>query len=597
MKFPNQTPGSGGPGDLSPQDYRRQIEALEARLEESEQTLEAIARGDFDAVVTKDALIGHRVNTLQNADRPYRALIEQIREGAVTLGIDGTVFYCNRRLPEMLGVTQERVIGRTFQPHIKPADLESFERLLESAYLGHARTELTLATAGGLEMPVYISLSLLENEIGQPLLCGVLSDLTEQKARLRELSDANARLVAASEEREVIEDVLRQSQKMEAVGQLTGGLAHDFNNLLAIIMGNLESMQNDPGVSRLPALLGYVKAATLSAQRAAAVTHRLLAFSRRQTLSPKRLLPNQLITGMETLLRQTVGSKTTVASVLEVNVGSIFCDPNQLENVLLNLAINARDAMPGGGKITITTANDHIDEAFANPRKMAPGDYVRVSVTDNGVGMSPKLIALAFDPFFTTKPLGQGTGLGLSMVYGFAKQSGGHARIHSVEALGTTVSIYLPSQSSVTTEPARIPSRSISAGPIGGETVLIVDDEADIRTLLVRKLKKLGYNVFEADDGQSGLRIIETASVVDILVTDVGLPGGMNGRQLADAARVLRPNLKVLFITGFADGIMTEGDLSSVNMELMTKPFAIGDLTYKLRAMIENEADRALDHP
>ncbi len=568
------------------------VRDLEARLEECEDTLGAIQRGEIDAVVMRDASATHRVYTLENADRPYRMLIEQIQEGAVTLSADGTVFYCNQRLAEMLGLPQEQVIGHRLQPFLRADDVGDFEQLLNTAHHGRARGEFTLSNPSDVEIPVYISLSRLQQDEGEPLLCGVLADLTQQKLHLCELSEANARLVAESAQREVVEEALRQSQKMEAVGQLTGGLAHDFNNLLTGITGSLELIRTRVAQGRTAELGRYISAAMTSSNRAAALTHRLLAFSRRQTLDPKVVLANRLVAGMEELLQRTVGPMITIETTLPVAVGSILCDPNQLESALLNLAINARDAMPEGGKLMVETMNTEVGQALAVQQDMLPGHYVVISVTDTGTGMTPEVAARAFDPFFTTKPLGEGTGLGLSMIYGFAKQSSGQVRIHSTVGFGTTVRIYLPFHHGPGAADLETETQSAAprAGP--GETVLVVDDEPVIRMLTVEVLEELGYAALEAADGRSGLRQIAAGGRIDLLVTDVGLPGGMNGRQLADAARTHRPGLKVLFITGFAESVAVRNGAMEPGMEIMTKPFALDALAAKIRAMISGEVTR-----
>jgi PAS domain S-box-containing protein len=579
-------PASASGAEMSLERCRVRIAELEAQLKESEETLEALTHGDFDAIVTKDARIGQRVYTLENADHPYRVLIERIQEAAVTLSSDGTIFYSNLRLAELLDTPLEQVIGHKLQPFIRPDDRALFEQLLNDAHHGHSKCELTLRTGCGVEIPAYVSLSMMPNDDGHLLLCGVVADLTSQKMHLRELSDANEQLIAAGVEREKIEEALRQSQKMEAVGQLTGGLAHDFNNLLAVIVGSLEMLQSDLREAGLSGFDEYVNAAMASSERGAALTHRLLAFSRRQTLDPKFIEPNELISGMEDLLRRTVGPSISIETVLSPNVGSILCDANQLENALLNLAINARDAMPGGGRLTIATANVDLNKQLAATRNMAPGEYVSLSVTDVGVGMSSKVIERAFDPFFTTKPLGQGTGLGLSMIYGFAKQSGGDACIESSEGVGTVVSIYVPRHQSRAT--AVVGPMTSGTQPLAetGETVLVVDDEPGIRMILTKVLKKLGYVAIEAATGGAALRHVEGEDRIDLLVTDVGLPGGINGRQLADAARALRPGLKVLFITGYAGAAIADNSFMGPGMDVLTKPFRTDAVALKIKEMI-----------
>ena len=382
------------------------------------------------------------------------------------------------------------------------------------------------------------------------------------------------------------EEALRQSQKMEAVGQLTGGLAHDFNNLLAGISGSLDLLQRRVEQGRVGDLDRYIIAAQGAAKRAAALTHRLLAFSRRQTLDPRPINVAALIQGMTELVQRTVGPAITVETVGMVGLWTALVDPNQLENALLNLCINARDAMPDGGRLTIETGNRWMDDRTARERDVRPGQYLSICVTDTGTGMPPDVVARAFDPFFTTKPLGQGTGLGLSMIYGFATQSGGQVRIYSEVGQGTTVCIYLPRHYGDAAAPDA-PAAAPGALPHGtGEAVLIVDDEATIRMLVSDVLGDLGYLAVEAEDGPSALKVLQGPARVDLLVTDVGLPGGMNGRQVADAARALRPGLKVLFITGYAENAAVGNGQLDPGMAVMTKPFAMDDLAAKIRALV-----------
>jgi CheY-like chemotaxis protein len=333
----------------------------------------------------------------------------------------------------------------------------------------------------------------------------------------------------------------------------------------------------------------YVDAALASADRAAALTHRLLAFARRQPLDPKPVDANRLVASLEDLVRRTAGPAIQVETVLAGGLWPTLCDPHQLENALLNLCINARDAMPEGGRLTIETGNAHLDDAYvAAQRDVTPGQYVALCVTDTGTGMPPEVIARAFDPFFTTKPLGQGTGLGLSMVYGFAKQSDGHVRIYSEEGHGTTVKLYLPRHRGEVSAEVRPGVRSLQPHVAAGEAVLVVEDEAVVRLLIVEVLEELGYVPLEAVDAASGLRVLRSAARIDLLVTDVGLPGGMNGRQLADAARQIRPGLKVLFITGYAQNAAIGNGILEPGMAMLSKPFALDALGAKIRKMIDN---------
>jgi PAS domain S-box-containing protein len=388
-------------------------------------------------------------------------------------------------------------------------------------------------------------------------------------------------------ERRRLEQQLLQSQKMEAVGQLTGGLAHDFNNLLTGIMGSFELLQTRVAQGRVSDLDRYVSAGQAAAKRAAALTHRLLAFSRRQTLDPKPTDVNRLVTDMADLIRRTVGPEITLDFVGGVGLWSPSIDANQLENALLNLCINARDAMPAGGKITIETANRWIDERMARDRELSPGQYISLCVSDTGCGMSPEVVSRAFDPFFTTKPLGQGTGLGLSMIYGFARQSGGQVRIYSEIGKGAMICLYLPRYLGEK-QPVEF-SASLPRAPAAGhgETVLVVDDEPVVRMLVVEVLEGMGYRAIESPDGVAALKVFESKARIDLLVTDVGLPNGINGRQLADAGRALRPGLSVLFITGYAENaVFSHGHIES-GFDVLSKPFAIEELATRISSLMK----------
>ena len=384
-----------------------------------------------------------------------------------------------------------------------------------------------------------------------------------------------------------VEEALRQSQKMEAVGQLTGGLAHDFNNLLAGISGSLELMQARMQQGRFNDVERYMAAAQGASKRAAALTHRLLAFSRRQTLAPKPTDVNRLVNGMQEMIQRTVGPGIPVEVVGASSLWTALVDPPQLENALLNLCINARDAMPDGGRITVETHNKWIDERASRKLDMPEGQYLSLCVTDTGTGMPPEVIARVFEPFFTTKPIGEGTGLGLSMIYGFAQQSGGQVRIYSEVGQGTTICIYLPRHyGEAADEDGAI---KLDALPRSGQdaTVLIVDDEPTVRMLVTDILEDLGYLAIEAGDSAAGLKILQSDVRIDLLVTDVGLPGGMNGRQMADAGRVSRPDLRVLFITGYAENAILGNGCLAPGMTVMTKPFAMDEMATRIRSLVE----------
>lgn len=387
-------------------------------------------------------------------------------------------------------------------------------------------------------------------------------------------------------ESEAAQEQLRQAQKMEAVGQLTGGLAHDFNNLLTGISGGLELIEMRIKQGRSAEIDKYVDMARSATKRAAALTHRLLAFSRRQTLDPRPTDVNRLIANMEEFLRRSVGPAIEIEVVGAGGLWTTLIDPNQLENALLNLCINARDAMPDGGRITIETANKWLDHAAARDRDLPPGQYVSLCVTDTGTGMAAETVERAFDPFFTTKPLGEGTGLGLSMIYGFVRQSGGQVRIYSEVGQGTTMCLYFPRVDSNAEEQPESTGAALPIPSAAGGTVLVVDDEPAIRALIADAVADLGYNAIEAGDGASGLALLQAQPAIQLLVTDVGLPRGMNGRQLADAARVERPDLKVLFITGYAENAVIGNKQLERGMHVLTKPFAMDMLISRIREVI-----------
>jgi PAS domain S-box-containing protein len=422
---------------------------------------------------------------------------------------------------------------------------------------------------------------------------GTNTDIDDRRRQAAELARLNETLEEKVEARTralmEAEEALRQSQKMEAVGQLTGGLAHDFNNLLTGITGSLELLGIRVAQGRYADVERYVAAAQSSAKRAASLTHRLLAFSRRQTLDPRPTDVNRLVAGFEDMIRRTVGPEIEIEVVSAAGLWSTMVDPNQLENALLNLCINARDAMPDGGRLTIATGNRWLDERAARERDLEPGEYVSLCVTDTGTGMTPEVIAKAFDPFFTTKPLGLGTGLGLSMTYGFARQSGGQVRISSQVGQGATICLYLPRSLGVSDEAEAADETQAAPRAEAGETVLVVDDEPTIRMLIVEILEELGYAAIEAADGAGGLAILQSDTRIDLLITDVGLPGGMNGRQMADAGRIKRPDLKILFITGYAENAVVGNGHLDPGMHVMTKPFGMETLGARIKDLISGE--------
>jgi len=404
--------------------------------------------------------------------------------------------------------------------------------------------------------------------------------------RTSELAEANIQLRAQIAERENVEASLRQSQKMEAMGQLTGGIAHDFNNMLQAIGGSLELMHRRIEQGRGTEAGRFVDSARKTVGRAAALTNRLLAFARRQPLQPQSVDLDGLIVGIEELVRGTVGPGIRVELDMSDGVWPVLCDPNQLENALLNVAINARDAMPDGGRLTISTRHMSLRTPdVAGQDEAKPGDYVEIAVADTGTGMDEATRARVFEPFFTTKPIGQGTGLGLSQCYGFVRQSGGFVRLDSTPGQGTTVRLYLPRHGTAGAEAAQQAQRAEPERVAVQGTVLLVEDDEDVRALAAEWLRELGYQVLEAEDGSAALGLLARTSHVDLLVTDVGLPNGLNGRQVADAARERRQGLPVLLITGYA-GSALENQLAP-GMQVIGKPFTLEMLAARIGTILE----------
>ncbi|KTB88846.1 MULTISPECIES: response regulator [Pseudomonas] len=411
---------------------------------------------------------------------------------------------------------------------------------------------------------------------GNGIIFALGKHLTHEKDRIKALR--------------IAEEALIQSQKMEAVGQLTGGLAHDFNNLLMGVTGNMELLLSRIRQERFTELDRYINAALEGSRRAASLTHRLLAFSRRQTLAPKATDIDLLVAGMDELIRRTVGPAIDMQVNTSRGLWATLVDPHQLENSLLNLCINAKDAMPDGGKLLIQTGNRHLTAVMATKYQLPAGRYVELSVSDTGTGMSNDVMARAFDPFFTTKPTGMGTGLGLSMIYGFARQSGGGVYITSKVGEGSKVCILLPMHEGEAEtvvfddSPLQVPASSTS-----DETILVVDDEPAVRLLIAELLEDLGYIVLQAERGADALAILQSKAAIDLLITDVGLPGGMNGRQVADAARDVRPDLKILFVTGYAENAALAHDTLEPGMHVLPKPFAIAELIGRVTELLEGE--------
>ena len=509
-------------------------------------------------------------------ERRFRLLVEGVTDYSIfMLDAEGRVTNWNAGAKRIKGYTAPEIVGQHFSRFYTPEDLEQDlpARALQNAR-EHGRFEMEgwRVRKDGTRFWASVVLDAIYDDGKLVGFAKITRDLTERREAQLELDRSREQLM--------------QSQKMEAIGQLTGGLAHDFNNLLTGITGSLELLRTRLAQGRIGDLDRYISTAQSAASRAAALTHRLLAFARRQTLDPRPTNANKLVADMEELVQRTVGPEIKLETVRGIGLWPILCDPNQLENAILNLCLNGRDAMPAGGRLTIETANSWVDDRGARARDMVPGQYVAISVSDTGTGMPPDVVSRAFDPFFTTKPTGKGTGLGLSMVYGFARQSGGQVRIYSELGAGTTVCIYVPRHTGEPEE-ERVEARLEDAPRARvGDTVLVVDDEPSVRMLVGEVLEDLGYSAIEAADGVSGLRVLESDVRIDLLITDVGLPGGINGRQIADAAREKRPDLKVLFVTGYAENAAISNGQLEPGMHVLTKPFAMETLATRIRAIL-----------
>lgn len=523
----------------------------------------------------------------RQSEEQFKLLVEGVSDYAIfMLDPEGIVSNWNSGAQKIKGYEKEEIIGKSFSLFYSEEDRnrgKPQQALAIAARDGRLEEEGWRIRKDGSGFWASTIITSIRDNNGDLIGFGKITrDVTEMKQTQRALEEAH--------------EALFQSQKMEAVGQMTGGIAHDFNNLLMGISGGLEMMQMRLAQGRVHDLNRYIIAAQESSKKAAALTHRLLAFSRRQTLDPKTTDVNRLTVGMEDLVRRTVGPSISFKVVQAGGLWKTMVDQNQLENALLNLCINARDAMPNGGCLTIETSNKWIDAAAGRAYDLPAGQYISLSVSDNGAGMARNVINRAFDPFYTTKPIGMGTGLGLSMVYGFVRQSNGQARIYSEVGIGTNIALYLPryidlENTKGLVEQAEPPPEvvQVESGQ-QRKTVLVVDDEPAVLMLVSDVLEDLGYTTIKAVDGPSGLKILLSDARVDLLITDVGLPG-LNGRQVADAARVHRAGLKVLFITGYADNAVLSHHHLEPGMEVLTKPFALEALASRVYDLIRMSAE------
>jgi signal transduction histidine kinase/ActR/RegA family two-component response regulator len=552
-------------------------------------------------------------------DADYADLFDNAPCGYVSTDPSGRILQVNRTLATWLKVKASDLSGRRFQDLLNIAgkiyyDTHFAPLLRMQGYFNEVA--LDLVDGEGARLPVLVNALERRKDGGDVAFIRITvfnavdrrqyeQALLEARRRADEASAAllelnhtlEQRVKAAVAEQMAAEAALRQAQKMEAIGQLTGGVAHDFNNLLTVILGGLESIQkqapalpDEPGrrIQRAAAM------ATHGAERAATLTARLLAFSRKQPLDPRAVDAARLVTGLADLLERTLGEAVDLQTVVGAGLWKTFVDAGELENALVNLAVNARDAMPEGGRLTIETSNAWLDEDYLAmvTEPVQAGQYVLVAVSDTGSGMDAETIARVFEPFFTTKAVGKGTGLGLSQVYGFVRQTGGHIQVYSELGEGTTVKLYLPRASEDALEGAETPT--VDTAVRGrGETVLIVEDHEALRGYASDVLAEFGYRIVAVEDAAEALKVLRTSQLVDLLFTDVILPGGMDGRRLADAAATLRPELKVLFTTGYSRNAIVHNGRLDAGVHLISKPFTSSGLCRKVRAILDEGADEA----
>ncbi|MFV3077065.1 response regulator [Niveispirillum fermenti] len=553
-------------------------------LSESREELERLVDARTGELISANAKLRAEVAERKRAQADLSALYAKTPVPLHSLDSEGRLLSVSDRWLEFMGYDdRSQVIGRHITEFMPP----DYARL-------HLQSRWPELMREGVVRDLPYQIIKRSGEVAD-ILVSARIDRDEQGRFLRTMDaivDVTARLRAEAE-RERAEEALRHAQKMDALGQLTGGIAHDFNNLLTAITGNLELLNARIDGDDRDGLRAHTTNAKAAAARAAALTQRLLAFARRQPLRPDETEPGTLIRGMEELLGRTVGEQVSIRTEAPPGIWPAWCDANQLEIALLNLVVNARDAMPDGGRITITAANARLTEAELTHGGQ-PGDYVRLSVSDTGSGMAPDIIARAFDPFFTTKPIGQGTGLGLSQVYGFVSQSNGVVRIESLPGRGTTVHLFLPRSEKGRLEQAGEPvvAATIEARNATSGTVLIVEDEVLVRMVAVQALQDAGLQVVEASDGAQALALLDDGLRLDLLVSDVGLPG-MNGRQLAEAARERRPGLGVLFMTGYAFDVTLGTGILEPGCQVLQKPFETRILVTRVREMLSGPGGAA----
>ena len=565
--------------------------------------------------MSKEPTISEHAEPSSNVEgEDFEDLFESAPCGYLSLEPNGRILRANTTFASWVGYSSDELKGRSFHDLLNVAGRIYYEThfapLLRMQ--GHFNeVALEIVTRSKARLSVLVNAAERRDDCGGLRFIRItVFNAVDRRRYEQELLDAQRKATAASEalrdlnvrleervaeevaQRMKTEEALRQSQKMEAVGQLTGGVAHDFNNLLTVIVGGLDTigrqLDRPPEEMDLARMRRARDMAHHGAQRAATLTARLLAFSRQQTLAPQKIEPNRLISGVADLLRRTLGETIAFETVSAGGLWQAFADPGELENALINLAVNARDAMPSGGRLTIETANASLDEAYVEAliEPVKPGQYVLVAVSDTGTGMSSDTMARVFEPFFTTKDVGKGTGLGLSQVYGFIRQSGGHVRIYSELGEGTTVKLYLPraTDQDVDAHPVMSHERTTDGG---SETVLVVEDHEDLRAYCVGVLQELGYRVIEASNGHRALEILQADTDIALLFTDVVLPDGLDGRELAQEAQRRRPGLRVLFTTGYTRNAVIHNGRLDPGVHLIGKPFTFAELAARVRTILD----------
>jgi signal transduction histidine kinase len=562
-------------------------------MAEAEDTLRAVGEGEIDAFIVSDGGHGQKVFTLSTADRPYRIFVENMRDGAATISSSGLILFANQRLAELLSYPKSVIVGAPLATFVGGDVSIWSDRLRGPGGLG-ATIELDLLGQGGLPIPVLVRSSPLELD-GDQLMCLTFTDLRAQKAHDREIAALEAQAerkrvqVQADEER--FEARLRQSERMESLGQLAGGVAHDFNNLLGAIQGyawfvkeEVDSAAAD-GEERWVAVAADLDQIKRTAERAATLTHQLLAFARCEVVRPEVINLNDVVVDVEHLLQRSIGEHVRLVSSLQAGLRSVYADRGRLEQVLVNLAVNARDAMPGGGVLTIETSDVDVDVHWADSTpELRPGRYVRLAVGDTGTGMDEAVIERAFEPFFTTKPTGQGTGLGLATIYGIISQAGGHIQISSEEGVGTTFVTLLPASAEV----AAPASADVDTPyPKGHETILVVEDEDALREVTRRILTKGGYHVLTAASGAEALELAsDHGGDIALLLTDLMMPG-LLGKDVAERVRLTRPATVVLYMSGYAQGALGTTQSLDPAVGLIEKPFSAAVLLEAVRQALD----------